>query len=215
MKALIIALKYLEPHYESTLKCLEAYHSDYIFCDRQGVGNMAKAYNDGFKAAMADPHLSKAEYIWFISNITFRHGTLGALVKAMDESGYAAICPVYQSDHAHLQPRSFHYGQETEEIPFVEFTCPIVRTSVFKEFMLDEQLPYYYHDLDWSYRVKQEGFKLGVHKGVEVGHVYLRNNENHPISIERARLRRAAVPAMKAHMEKKYGPNWQMIVWPK
>lgn len=216
MKALIVALKYLEPEYKETLNCLEAYHSNYIFCDRKGVGNMAKAYNDGFKAAMADPQLSKAEYIWFISNITFKPGTLKVLVDAMDHTGYAAMCPVYKSDHLHLQPRSFHYGKEVEEIPFVEFTCPIVRTSVFKQFQLDEYLPYYYHDLDWSYRVRQAGHKLGVHLGVEIGHVYLRDKEDaHPISVQRARLRNRATPRSQSHMVAKYGRNWRKIVWPK
>lgn len=209
----IVALRYLEPEYQETLDCLADSNVPYLFCDRRGVGNMAKAYNEGFQVAY---HRHNPKYVWFISNITFEKGTFEALIEGMEEAGHAALCPVYQSDHPHLRPRSFHHGEHIKKVPFVEFTCPIVRADVFRDFPLDEFLPYVYHDLDWSYRVRQAGHTLGVHLGVEIGHEYLRKTHStHPVTLHRKRKRHRAMISSDARMKEKYGIRWKETVWPK
>jgi len=83
---------------------------------------------------------------------------------------------------------------------------------VFSKFMLDEMLPYFYMDLDWSFRVKAEGHKLGV-SSAEVDHVYLRNRRRpHRISEIRRHLRDYWTPISQAHMVKKHGPDWKKLM---
>jgi GT2 family glycosyltransferase len=45
----------------------------------------------------------------------------------------------------------------------------LVRASVFQDNPLDEMLPYWGQDLDWSYRVRQNGWKLAACSEIELG----------------------------------------------
>lgn len=204
MKTCIIALEYLEPEYQATLDCLKKVKLKYpVFtADRKGYLGIPKAFNDAFKK------IQGYDYVWFITNITFAPDAVEKLEASIGD--YAAICPVYDSDHPHLRPKQ-HGG--IEEIPFVEFTCPFVRADVFKNQLLDENLPYYYHDLVWSFHVKQKGNRLAVNNDIEVGHVYLRNSRSmHPISIKRKKLRQQTTPGCQRYMKTKYGKDWTRLM---
>ena len=134
MKTCIIALEYLEQDYQETVKCLDKLKYPVFKADRQGWGNMAQAFNIAYKKN----NCHEFDLVWFVTNITFKPSDLEKLIKGIGD--YAAICPTYDSDHLHLIPSG---RKGVEEIPFVEFTCPLVKTEAFNKIKLDNQLPYY------------------------------------------------------------------------
>jgi hypothetical protein len=204
-KLAIIALEYLESDYVQTKKCLDKCPHVVIKADRKGYLGIAKAFNEAFKRV--PPSI---QYVWFVTNITFNRQDIDSLIAAMDLTGYAAITPCLDSDHPHIRPG----GKGIQEAKFVEFTCPIVRADVFRQFQLDERMPYDIHDLDWSFRVKSNGHKLGVHYGVEVGHTYLRNSKSvEAITEKRKTLRRLALTRTHEYAAKKYGKDWRDKIW--
>ncbi len=79
----------------------------------------------------------------------------------------------------------------------------MVNAEVFSENPLDEMLAYYYMDLDWCYRVKEKGYRVGVHHGTQIGHTYLRNRDAHPIRAIRSQLRNYWTPISQRHMTEK------------
>lgn len=215
-KVLIVALEYLEDDWQQTKACIEATGLPVVYVSRDGVGNMARAFNN-----IAIPKnviytetrcgvFVNDVYLWFVTNIVFDKDLPNKLAKAMDETGFAAIHPAMKtSDHIHQWPDG---SGEVKEVPFVEWTAPMVRADVFLNNPLDEMLQYFYFDLDWSYRVKQQGYKVGVHHGAEINHTYLRNKKPHPISEIRKQLRNYWTPISQAHMESKYGKGWEQLM---
>jgi hypothetical protein len=128
----------------------------------------------------------------------------------MDSTGYAAITPAFSSDHKHIQPINRNVVTEG---PFVEFTAPIVRMDVFKNFQLDEDMPYMGHDLDWSHRVASFGNKMGVHHGVVLKHTYIRNAKySHSITDIRKKLRKNADASTEQKLIYKYGAAWKAVL---
>ena len=211
MKILIVALEYLEPDWKQTLKCIEQTGLPFEVVSRDGVGNMSRAYNSILMDASW-----KADYLWFVSNIIFDKEVPFRLAEHLSDSNWAAVHPfMNSSDH-----RSHHRnGTVPRETHFVEWTAPMVRADLFDGEPLDEMLPYYYMDLDWCYRMRQFGHKVGVHHGVEVKHTYLRDRDakgqGHPISNIRKQLRNYWTPISQRHMVEKWGKNWQNDLWPK
>jgi GT2 family glycosyltransferase len=209
MKCAVVSLQYLEKEFRQTQECLDKLPNLIIKADRKGYLGIAKAFNDAFRQVPED-----CKYVWFVTNILFTHDHLTKLIAAMDETGYAAITPTFDSDHPHIRPRKVRPGEEVQEAKFVEFTCPIVRADVFRKFPLDVLFPYDIHDLDWSFRVIHAGYKLGVHYGVQVGHSYLRNNNGGAyITKKRKSLRQIALKQTHIHAAQKYGPNWREMIW--
>lgn len=207
MKVSIVAVLYEEPEYKATKACIEAVSDlvqEIVYVDRKGVGSLAKAYNDGFV------QLEETDYVWFVSNITFTREDLFELVKAMAK-GYAAIHPCFDSDHQHIRPNT---TGKVVSAPFVEFTSPMVRYDVFYDHRLDEKLPYWGHDIDWSYRIKHEGHRMAIHHGVEVGHVYMRNSYPHVITRRRKVLRRKADSGTRLRLKELYGDTWRGVLFP-
>lgn len=206
MNILIVALEYLEDDYSQTRDCIKNSGLDVIYADRDGVGNMAKAFN----RVCHNQIIRNYDYLWFITNIVFKPEVPHILASGME--GFAALHPAMRtSDHRHQWPQ-----EGIKEAPFVEWTAPMVRTNVFLDNPLDEKLPYWYFDLDWSYRVKQQGLKVGVHHGCEVSHTYLRNAKPHPITQIRKQLRDYWANPSQKHMEEKYGQQWpQLMQWKK
>lgn len=207
-KILIAALEYEEPEYEHTRKSLNdlinlhpEIHIQYF--SRDGVGSMSRAFNRA--------HVYFFDYIWFITNITFDPDVPLKLAEFLDSHpGYAAIHPAMAgSDHKFLWPSD----DKPHEIPYTEWTAPMVREHVFLREPLNENLPYYYFDLDWSYRVKQKGWQIAVHPTAGVKHAYLRNSgSQHPISRIRRQLRDYWTPKSQEYMVKTYGPNWKKVM---
>lgn len=211
MKILIVALEYLEPDWKQTMECVENTGLPFEIVSRDGVGNMSRAYNSILMDASW-----QADYLWFVSNVTFDKEVPFRLAEHLSDSNWAAVHPfMNSSDH-----RSHHRnGTVPRETHFVEWTAPMVRADLFDGEPLDEMLPYYYMDLDWCYRMRQLGYKVGVHHGVEVKHTYLRNKEalgqGNPISSIRKQLRNYWTPISQRHMAHKWGKDWQNDLWPK
>lgn len=211
----IIAIIYEEPEWQETRKCLDKIQCLKLYVDRQGTGSLAAAYNKGYRDLMAYAAANniQIDYVWFVSNPTFLPGTMERLVSAMDSTGYAAIHPAFNSDHKHLRPvPELKEANVKREVPYIEFTAPIVRADVFAKFPLDEQMPYWGHDLDWSYRVRKDGYILAVHSGVRIEHTYIRNSKPHPVTQRRHQLRKQTNAATTAHLVELYGADWQTVL---
>jgi len=209
MKILIVALEYLEPEWEQTFADIQASGISYEIVSRDGVGNMSRAFN----TILMDPTW-QVDYLWFVTNIRFDADVPFKLAQTLERTGWAGIHPAMPtSDHHthHLHP----IGVE-KETPYIEWTAPMVRADVFADNPLDEMLPYYYMDLDWSYRVREQGLKVGVDHGCQIRHIYLRNAENeHPIQRIRKQLRAYWTPISQNHMAQKWGKGWEKKLWPR
>jgi hypothetical protein len=203
----IIALEYLEPDFAQTIKCLEKFNVPIIWAKRDGVGNISRAFNEAFlyKLKGNANYLTLPRYIWFTTNILCDEFLLPNLVKAMDSTGFAAIHPSFISIHRHLRPDG---SGTVKEARFIEFTAPIFRSEVFEKFYLDEDLWYWFMDLDISYRMKKNGYKVGVHHGASLIHSYLDDNKSHPVSDIRHQLRKIMNKHGEDKMMAKYGRKW-------
>ena len=206
----IIALKYLEPEWQQTLDCLNKQPFDVYFADRDGVGNMSRAFNEAFEKHVK----GKYEYVWLVTNVTFEHYVPADLLDSIQFMGCACVHPAMNtSDHRHL-----HYDgiSEIREVPFVELTAPMFNATVFSDLMLCEQTPYYYMDLIISHQIKSMGLRLWCDTSVEVKHTYLRNKTTpHPISEIRKQLRNYHTPLSKKYMLQTFGADWESKLWPK
>jgi hypothetical protein len=204
-----IVLKYEEPGWtEQTIACCEAAGiTKIVIADRDGVGNMSKAFNRAVKSA----GVFDSKYIWFLTNVTFTPDVPLALMAAFDPFT-ACVHPCHDSDHAHLKV----CGHTPQEVPFVEFTAPMFRAlHLWLLGDADETMPYWGMDLDWSYRAKQAGYNLKVSLA-RVQHVYLRHQKSkHPISTFREQLRAYHHSHTEAALVQKYGPKWEQILWPR
>lgn len=201
-KTVIVSIIYEEPEWKRTDRAIRQCGAPVVRVDRKGVGSLAHAYNTGFKAAK---QFYKFDYIWFVSNPIFQPGILIDLEEAMDTTKFAAIHPFFNSDHKHM--RSDGTGK-IRPVPFIEFTAPIVRRTIFEKFKLDEKMPYWGHDLDWGYRVNQAGHKIAVHNGVGVRHEYIRHSakrKQHPITKERHERRIATNAETLTRIQELYG----------
>ena len=206
----IVAVKYDEPDWIITNRCISQSRFPVHYVDRKGVGSLAEALNRGFNYILSMKN--EIDLVWFVTNVTFNPDLPTKLITQMAQTGYAAITPAFRSDHPFIRP--VRGCSSTLECPMIEFTAPIVRVSVFKQFPLDENMPYWGHDLDWSHRVRQAHFKLGVYHGGVLGHEYIRNNRRrHPITMKRAALRVSTNVSTRVALEKKYGPNWREVIW--
>lgn len=195
-----------------TLECLKsAGFSKIIYADRGGIGPIAKPFNDAFANLPDD-----AEYVWFLTNVGFDPEMPAALVADLDRSPrIAAIHPAFDSDHGHISSSS----RTTRDIPFVEWTAPMVRASAFRKIgPLDEQMPYWGHDLDWSYRAKQMGYTLQVNGAYRLRHEYLRHvsqkKNMHSVTYARAQERAKYDASTMNRLSEKYGKKWRDVLWP-
>lgn len=218
----IIALQYEEPEYEQTRKCIEDTGLPVIWANRDGVGNYSRAFNEAFiYGPVEDPKGNSGiyrahdfKYAWMISNITFDPQVPFELADDMDIKllNLAAIHPaMHGSDHRHQWPDA---DGLTKIVPFIEWTAPMVRTSVFSKVFLNRELAYYYMDLDWCYRVQSQNIgNVAVCHSAQVGHLYLRNNKKHRISQIRSALRDHWTPRSQREMARLYGPDWKKKDW--
>lgn len=205
MKTAILSVIYQEPDWHQTVDCIANHAPGYpvFFVDRKGTGSLAEAFNRGFK----ENNLIVYDLVWFLTNVRFGPRTLQRLEDHMWKTPYAAIHPAFESDHHHLRPKQV---DEVFEVAFVEFTAPLVRSSIFANNPLDERMPYAGHDLDWGYRVRYAGHLIGVYHGVTVEHTYIRHNKRkHPVTALRANLRAATEEPTKQLLAQIYGENRQ------
>ncbi len=203
---IILAIKYAEPEWQQTLACLLKQKEPVIFIDRNGTGSLAEAINRGIKSISGD-----YDYVWIVTNILFFPDTLHKLQENMKANNCDAIHPAFASDHAHL--RINNIVRITKRVPFLEFTAPLIKLSLLKNFLLDEDMPYWGHDLDWGYRVSLHNYTLAVDNTAPISHTYIRNNNfNHDITLIRKKLRKATDDNTRAALVKKYGANWSNLL---
>lgn len=208
----IVALLYVEPYYRETVQSLDKCNYPVTFVERpgRGTGSLSYALNRGFEEVE-----SKCEFVWFTTDITFTPEVPAKLMKALEvDSKLAAIHPAHFSDHPHHRPDG---SGEVRIVPYVEFTGPMWRTSVFRECgMLDENHWYAYQDLLISREARLRGYKLAVHHGAEIGHTYRRTDKDlHPITRRRYGLRRYRDKVEARLLESRLGPNWRNDLWAK
>jgi len=204
----IIALEYLEPEFAQTIQCLEKFNVPIIWAKRDGIGNMSRAFNEAFLYKLKEtPSFSTLpRYVWFTTNIICEDTLLPSLVKGMESSGFAAIHPAFRSTHRPLRPDG---SVDVKETPFIEFTAPIFRTEVFEKYYLDEDLWYWWMDMDISYKMKRDGYKLGVHHGACLTHSYLAEDNHNEISKIRYQMRTIMNREGEHKMKIIYGADWK------
>lgn len=204
----ILSIKYEEFEWLKTRENIEATNIETVYVDRspKGIGSLSEAINRGVKQI-------EREFTFICTNIRFEKSVVNNLYKKIQtEPTYAAICPVYQSDHSHLRPKSYAFGFDLSEVPFIEFTAGIFRTDLLKRFPLDEDMPYVGMDLHWSKQAKDAGYKLGSLKSAEIDHAYIRHSLHSDITKKRLKARKKADAQTIARLESIYGSDWRNIL---
>jgi hypothetical protein len=209
-KTVIVAVRYLEDSWKHTQTALEKSGAPIVYVDRDpaGIGSLAQAINRGFEEAKL---LYDFEYVWFVTNVHVPDGTLRCLEVDIEAFGFAALHPEFDSDHDFCRPGLVGL---VANVPFLEFTALMVRRDVFEKFPLDETMPFWGHDLDWGYRVRNElKGVLAVSHRCSVGHVYLRNSVPEPDSVtyRRSWRRKLSNQPTRARLVEKYGPAWKQM----
>lgn len=209
MKVIIIAIRYLEPSWNETLKCIQESGLPYVIIDRldQGTGSLAEAINRGVRS------IGGFDWAWIVTNITFdpvkgKQFCYSAM-DIGDFKGYAAVHPEFASDHPFLQIGS---DKGVVEVPYVEFTAAMVRLDIMKQFPLDESMKYWGHDLDWGHVIRNKGMKVACSHAFSVDHIYIRYSKPHPITAKRHMMRKATDNHTRASLTRKYGPNWKKLL---
>jgi GT2 family glycosyltransferase len=210
-----VVLEYLEPGWhDQTMQCLIASGFDpenILQVGREGVGSMSKAFNSVFEG-MYGFDVITTEYVWFVSNITFDKHVPAFMAAALDEyNNVAAIHPKFASDHPHIRN-----AKGRDYVPFVEWTAPMIRMDALREIgLLDEKLPYWGQDIDWSHRAKVKGFELMVDGHSTVQHTYLRHTQNPaPITQIRGALRNVYNQSTENRLIEKWGKEWRKLLCP-
>ena len=121
MNICILSIIYLEPEWQQTKTCIEATGLPVVYIDRKGVGSLSKAINEGAQLCKG------FDYTWIVTNVLFDN--FGALELIKEARNWAAIHPTFASDHLHIR-----HGKGVTEVPFIEFTAPIVNTYLLLEF---------------------------------------------------------------------------------
>lgn len=202
-KIIILAVVYQEPEWQLTKACIEKTGLPVHWVDRNpaGYGSLAESINRAFLESKAVEY----EYAWIVTNITFDPMVPKILANGMRTHGLACVHPAFDSDHWHERP---DHSNEVKEVPFVEFTAAMVRTDVFAEFPLDQQMMYWGHDPDHGTRLWLAGHKVGVDHSVTIGHTYIRNSRSvHPATRKRKQARAEQDEPTKAALQNKWGNN--------
>ena len=221
-----VVLRYLEKGWtEKTVACLIAagfQESDIVYADREGTGNMSKAFNTAFFNTLQKikdsentlPYAPVKPFAWFLTNVTFPEQMPASLIEVLEsDEDIAAVHPAFDSDHPHIRNA---YGI-SRDVPFVEWTAPLVRSDVFWECAwLDDKMPYWGMDLDWSHIIQEKcGKTLAIDGRHRLGHTYLRmNDQKEPITIERERIRKTFDKSTEERLIEKYGADWMQKLWP-
>lgn len=206
----ILSVIYYEPQWLDTIKCVGDCRIPVHLVDRSGYLGLADAINRGMKD---NDIAAQYDYVWIVTNPIWKPGLHNVLMEPfLADERWAAVSPAFNSDHAHMQKAS---GSECREVPFVEFTCPVVKADLLAQTPLDEEMPYVGHDLDWCAIMRKEGWKVGVYDKALVSHSYVRKMEKqfpHPMTEIRSRKRNESVQSTVARLESKWGKDWRSIL---
>lgn len=210
-----IVLEYLEPGWhDQTMQCLlnSGFKQESILqVGREGVGSMSAAFNRVFEGVYGFD-LITTPYVWFVTNVTFDKHVPAFLAAALDEyPNIAAMHPKFISDHPHIR-----HAKGRDYVPFVEWTAPMIRVDALRDVgLLDEKLPYWGQDVDWSHRAKLKGWELMADGFSIVNHVYLRHTQNPaPITQVRGALRNIYNQGTENRLIEKYGADWRKLLCP-
>jgi hypothetical protein len=101
-----------------------------------------------------------------ISGITIE--MIDALIDEAEAHGYAAISPVFNSPHAHMQPQ----GVGLRQVHAIDWVATLIRKQAWDEVGgFDEAFPGYGSDLEIAYRLKQAGYRLAVDDRHVIHHI--------------------------------------------
>lgn len=205
-KLIILSIVYEEPEWQDTKKCIEDTKLPVHYVRRKpaGYGSLTEAINRGVR------EIESYDYVWIVTNVIFEPELPKRLLRSI--TGYSGIHPAFHSDHKHQVPDG---SGEVKDAPFIEFTAPLIRLDALNEFPLDEMMPYWGQDLDFSYRVWKAGGKLGVDHGATIGHTYIRNKKLLPITSKRLMARKMTNLQTQNQLRRKYGNEWRSVVFPK
>jgi hypothetical protein len=204
----ILAIEYLEQDYQQTRTCIEATGLPVIYQarDPKGSGSLAEAINDGLQ------HI-RSTYCFIVTNILFKPDVPERLMfqlSSLNDQGYKAMSPAFSSDHPFCRPNN---SDQNKEVPFIEFTAALVKTSTIRMNLLDREMPYWGHDMDWGYRLRKLGLKLAVCPFITIDHTYIRNNQmGEVITAIRQEFRKATDYQTERALVKKYGPKYESLL---
>lgn len=208
-EVIILAIKYAEPEWQQTLRCLLQLPNPIVIIDRNGTGSLAEAINRGICTINPKP----GQVVWIVTNVTFKPYDFNILKERFNPESHAAIHPRFASDHQHIAMPLNQDQIINDDVPFLEFTAPLVNAELLVRYPLDEKMPYWGHDLDWGHRIRQAGWKLAVSYESRVEHTYIRNNKfNHPVTLTRKKLRKQTDAATRSALVEKYGPDWNNLL---
>lgn len=213
-RVVVVAVVYTEPEYAETVRCLDDTGLEVVWIGRGGIGSLAAAINKGVtEARVRYAHRWGERLLWVVTNVTFPPELPGRLARLlMLDPEIAILHPAFlECDHEHGRPDG---SGVVRLVPFVEFTCPMVRAEVLERFPLDEDMPYFGHDLDFGYRVREEGWAVAVDDGAPaIGHTYIRKVEKpHPVTVKRRALRKGWEKSTEGALRAKYGPQWREVL---
>ncbi len=207
-----IVLQYEEPEWtDRTVKSLQDAGIEKIwFADRRGVGSMSKAFNEAVIDVLYHEKPPMESLIWWVTNVTFTPDVPQTLLSCFDGvegAAAAAVHPKFDSDHPHIRQGGW-------DVPFLEWTAPMIRVKALYEVgLLDQDMPYVGMDIDWCWRAKQQGWFFEV-PDCRVEHKYLRHNKPFDVSLQREKMRNAAWPGTQEKLKKKWGDNWKSKLCP-
>ncbi len=224
-KVCIVALIYEESYWDKTVKSIESSGLPVVYVDRQGVGSMSHAFNSAISELMKLKEKGDTfDYIWFVTNIEFDLECIAALVGALDsDQKLVGVHPAHNSDHAnHRLGQVWSKNKEgiwevtkcgddfkgIVEVPFIEWTAPMVRMNYFVNAPLLEYYSYAFFDLLWSYYARNDN-KVAVVHSARIKHAYLvQNRQKEVISNIRFQLRAYRNKIELAKIKECFGSNW-------
>lgn len=206
---------------EKTVQCLidAGFQEEQImYANRDGVGNMSRAFNEAvkkngnvFQTRMDDLNFTPGKkFIWFLTNVEFPPEMPLSLLSAFD-SETAIVHPAFDSEHPHMNKA---FGV-VPDVPFIEWTSPMVRALPFFYFgMLDEKMPYWGMDLHFSHQCRERGYCLKVDGRYRLKHNYLRVHSPEKISQIRKELRYLYDKPTENRLIEIYGEDYLQVIWP-
>lgn len=167
---------------DGTLEWLKSQSDLIIIFHEQGMGYL-KGYNKGIEMASGDNVLLLDNDVivshgWLDNLITclYSNEKIGAVGPVTNNSAYAQAIPVsYQSmDEMHAYAQKHNYSNLNvweERIKLVGY-CMLIKKNVIDDIgLLDESFsPGYLADDDYSFRIRQSGFRLILCKNTFVHH---------------------------------------------
>jgi hypothetical protein len=179
---------------------------------RNGIGPMSPIFNKGMEVLEKWPK-RQFGWVWHLTNVGFDKDALDKMMELAGDE-VAAVHPVFDSDHAHLDRRKV---KESGPVPFIEWTAPLVSIKAWQDVGgLDNKLGYWGMDLDWSARARDYGYTLAVCKDVQLEHVYLRRKDRAegPITGARRLMRDQSNRETEDRLIELWGEDWMRRIWP-